>query len=165
MGELHLSLQVSEPHVPYQLSTYFLQLPYSYAVPMMVAMATLHWLVSQSPFAVQIAVVDNNGPTMPDRQMATCEYSAIALIFVLTVGGLMIIALLVSAFWKLTYKSPVVSFCNAAISAACHPGDQEGERLSELPLMWGVVGSCDDVGHASFRRDFFTSNHFMRQSM
>jgi hypothetical protein len=139
MGELHPfrrnGLQVSEPHGPHQRSTYFLQLSYSYAVPMMVAMATLHRLISQSLFAVQIAVVDNNGTTIPGRQMATCGYSAIALIFVLIVGGLMIIALLVSAFWKLTYKSPVVSFCSAAISAVCHPGDQEGERLAELPLM------------------------------
>ena len=132
---------------------------------MMVAMATLHWLISQSLFAVQIAVVDNNGTTIPDRQMATCGYSAIALIFVLIVGGLMIIALLVSAFWKLTYKSPVVSFCSAAISAACHPGDQEGKRLAELPLMWGVVGSCDDVGHASFSRGEVTpliTGHFYK---
>jgi hypothetical protein len=51
------------------------------------------------------------------------------------VGGLMIIALLVSAFWKLTYKSLVVSFCSAVISAAGHPGYQEGERLAELSLI------------------------------
>lgn len=105
MGELHPfhrnGLQVSEPHGPHQRSTYFLQLPYSCAVPMMVAVATLHRLISQSLFAVQIAVVDNNGTTIPDRQIATCGYSAIALIFVLIVAGLVIIALLVSTFWKL----------------------------------------------------------------
>lgn len=91
-------LRVSNPRGPHQRSTYFLQLPYRYALPLMLAMATLYWLISQSLFAVQIAVVDNNSTIIPERQMATCGYSAVALIFVIAVGGLMIVGLLICAF-------------------------------------------------------------------
>jgi hypothetical protein len=70
----------------------------------------------------------------------------------------MIAALVVSAFLKLSVKTPIVSSCSAAISAACHPSrNGEGDtndpspHLVEQPLLWGLVGYGRlGTGHATF---------------
>ena len=45
-------LRVSSPTNSVQRSSYFLSLPWKYAVPQMIAFMLLHWLVSQSIFVV-----------------------------------------------------------------------------------------------------------------
>jgi hypothetical protein len=54
------SLRVSEPK-PGQRSTYFLQLPHRYAIPLMILSGVLHWSVSQSIFLAQVASFDKFG--------------------------------------------------------------------------------------------------------
>lgn len=54
-------LRVSTPR-GLQRSTYYLQLPYVYSVPLIVLSSALHWLISQSIFLARIAtVVDEEG--------------------------------------------------------------------------------------------------------
>lgn len=54
---------------PGQRSTYWLQLPYKYCLPLMGAMFLLHWLISEGFYLVNIAVRDShsdaaNGPVL-----------------------------------------------------------------------------------------------------
>jgi hypothetical protein len=149
-------LRVSDPSGPHQRSTYFLQLPYRYSIPMMVSMTTLHWIISQSLFAFEINIYDMNGNQADRGPVSACGYSIIATIFALILGGLMIISLLACALWKLPNNLPLVSNCSTAISAACHsdPHTQLESGLEEELLMWGAsTESSSDcgVGHATFR--------------
>jgi hypothetical protein len=52
----HKGLRVTTQRRASQRSTYFLSLPYRFALPLMVVSGTLHWLVSQSIFLVAIEV-------------------------------------------------------------------------------------------------------------
>ena len=150
-----------------QRSTYFLQLPYRFGIPLMVLSVTLHWLVSQSIFLVAIElyevngdlrVFDSNSVRLFDSQsdLKTLGYSPLAIIAVLALGGLMVISMV--AFGYIPYKRgmPLAGTCSLAISAACHPTEQvEGdENIAEKMLQWGVVSIGDDeIGHCAFSAD------------
>ena len=53
-------LRVTEP-CGLQRSTYYLQLPYLYAIPLLIVSTLLHRLVSQSIFIAHIAVYERRG--------------------------------------------------------------------------------------------------------
>jgi hypothetical protein len=143
-----------------QRSTYFLQLPYRFGIPLMVLSVTLHWLVSQSIFLAAIELYEVNGDlgvgSSSQRDFKTLGYSPLAVIAVLVLGGLMIISMV--AFGYIPYKRgmPLAGTCSLAISAACHPTEQvEGdESIAEKMLQWGVVSIGDDeIGHCAFSVD------------
>lgn len=73
-------LRVTSPREK-QRSTYGLQLPYRYAVPLMIMSGLLHWLVSQSIFIARITAIDNNGIADEGHSASTFGYSPIAIIF------------------------------------------------------------------------------------
>ena len=145
-------LRVSRP-VGAQRSTYYLQLPYTYAVPLILASGLMHWFISQSFYLLS---VDFSGSSHSEiRSFDTCGYSAIAIIFGLGLAGLMLIVIFVNGFRRLTFEIPRVGSCSTAISAACHPA-AEGQDAA-MPLQWGVVLAAhdrqmmeSDVGHCSF---------------
>lgn len=132
------SLRVTDPRNT-QRSTYWLQLPYRYAIPFLVAMGVLHWLVSQSIFLVRIVVIDLNGNPDYGREIGGCGWSPNALVATVVLGALMILTLFGFGFKKLPNGMPVASSCSAAISAACHRADGEGEDIALLPLQYGVL--------------------------
>ncbi|KAL9122400.1 MAG: hypothetical protein Q9187_001037, partial [Circinaria calcarea] len=153
------TLRVSRPRGP-QRSTYWLQLPYRYAVPLLVAMGALHWLVSQSIFLARVNIYDKYGhlaPTAtsnaylkPQNSLSSCGWSPKAIIFALILGGAIILTLYLLGFRKYDAGMPVVGSCSAAISAACHRLD-EGPEVAELPLKYGVLGAgSDSVDRAGF---------------
>ena len=74
-----------------QRSTYRLQLPYRYNIPLLVGSGTLHWLVSQSVFLARINVLDSTGVEVPNVSISTCGYSPIAIIFVIVFGFLVVL--------------------------------------------------------------------------
>jgi hypothetical protein len=128
-------LRVTSP-IGSQRSTYFLQLPYKYSIPLLAASGILHWLVSQSIFLARIEVIKDS--YNPSKLVSRCGYSCIAIIFVLFVAGCMLLGAVAIGFRRYKGNAPLVSTCSAAISAACHrPTDDEGSEL--LPLQWGVV--------------------------
>lgn len=162
-----------------QRSTYFLQLPFTFSIPLLVASTLLHWFISQSIFLARIAMYDTEG-TLIDisdrltayRHMAVSQsgsvftalgYSDAALIAVLTWGSGLVLFLIVMAN-VMTYPKgvPVGGTCSAVISAACHVtrrteegavgGEVKGEDVASLPLKWGVTvrGGRDRIGHCSF---------------
>ncbi|KAL1647415.1 hypothetical protein SLS58_002743 [Diplodia intermedia] len=148
------TLRVSEPRGA-QRSTYFLQIPYRYGIPLTVLSSLLHWLVSQSIFLAKVDGLDPRGGRTPVGNVTTCGYSPFGMIFT-TMGGLLLVIFAVAlGFRKLKPGMPLAGSCSIAISAACHVP----EGTSELePLMWGVVPKHPDdvhsgVGHCSFANE------------
>lgn len=154
-------LRVTDPS-PAQRSTYYLQLPYIFSIPLLLASVGLHWLISQSIFLVRLIVykdgkpntVDIYGPTQ-DGKYSALGYSNTALVTSLSWGSaLVVIVLAVAFFGKYPTGLPVGGMNSAVISAACHVEREERERgdVADRPLKWGVVvrGSEDIVGHCSF---------------
>ena len=138
-----------------QRSTYYLQLPYRYGIPLLIASGTLHWLVSQSIFLARVTVLDDTGVEDPTDSISTCGYSNIAIIFVLIFGSVVVLIGFAHGFRKFDAKMPLAGSCSAAISAACHPPENDKDASSK-PLMWGAIdrgAESDDsntIGHCSF---------------
>jgi hypothetical protein len=157
MATTRQTLRVSRPRGE-QRSTYYLQLPYMYAVPLMAAMSCLHWLVARSIFLLQVKVFNNAGAEKPDGAIHVCGYSPFAILVALCVGAVILsILVALSLMRKLHGGIPVVGSCSAAISAACHspvPVIREGNSTSEdwtpvadafVPLMYGVMLNRQDA--------------------
>lgn len=140
-----------------QRSTYFLQLPYRYSIPLLTFSGLLHWLISQSIFLVFLEVYWNpveEGLENRDTDMSnntTCGWSPPGLVSVIIVGGVMIIFLVATGFQRLSSETmPVAGSCSAAISAACHQVPYDEHAWKE-PLQWGAVHfEGDEKGHCSF---------------
>lgn len=165
------SLRVTLPS-PGQRSTYFLQLPYTFSVPLLVASILLHWFVSQSIFLARIAIYkDGTLVTIKDRLTMYNHLSSSNGVF--TGVGYSDSALLASIGWGATLVATcllVAGFCtypkgiplggtnSAVISAACHMKDEKDGRdgveedVADSALQWGVTipGTRDRVGHCSF---------------
>ena len=132
-----------------QRATYWLQLPYQYAVPMVAASTTLHWLISQSIF---LACVTFYYQDMVDEgaSFTRCGYSCIAIIFAIILASVMVLVCIMNGFRRYHSGLPLAGSCSLAISAACHrPADDPD--AAKLPLMWGEVETDDtEVGHCCF---------------
>ncbi|KAF2626657.1 hypothetical protein BU25DRAFT_411632 [Macroventuria anomochaeta] len=145
-------LRVSRTPSGLQRSTYFLQLPYRFGVPLVVLSGTLHWLVSQSIFVVAMDEYNRYGLYQSATNM--CGYSPIAMLVVIILGVFMVAA--VVSFGYIPYKTgmPLAGSCSLAISAACHPAqypEAKDGALSEQKVQWGVVSTgVDGIGHCAF---------------
>ena len=130
-----------------QRSTYRLQLPYRYGVPLVAASATLHWLISQSLFFVNM-----NGYETKDHSLvytlSNIGYSCIAIITAIFIGTVVMLLGLLNGFrWH--QGMPLAGSCSAAISAACHRPDEDVDAATK-PVMWGVASSENGIGHCCF---------------
>jgi len=138
-------LRVSNPHGQQQ-STYWLQPPWIYSMPLMAAMAVLHWATARSIFFMEIDVIPggNGGNGDPleagpnSGSIKACGFSAPSLVLSLCVGGVLLVALVALAFRRLPPRMPLVGSCSLAISAACHANQEEG-HLWLRPLKYGVI--------------------------
>ena len=131
------TLRLSAPR-DRQRSTYYLQLPYRYAIPLMIVCGLLHWLLSQSLFLVNLMVVGLDGKRKPDNDITACGWSPVALLFTLLLASLMLLALLLLGSRRYSIEMPIMRSHSLRISAACHPPDNfEGAAL--LPIEYGVV--------------------------
>lgn len=154
-------LRVSRARAGAQRSTYFLQLPYRFSLPLMVLSGVLHWLVSQSIFLVAIDLYYPSGESRDVDTMngsatggfKSCGYSPIAIVSVVVLAAIMVIAAI--GFGYVPYKPgmPLAGSCSAAISAACHNeewDEVDGAVAARERLKWGVVGvGPDGVGHCA----------------
>lgn len=150
-------LRVTSP-VGLQRSTYRLQLPYRYGVPLLVISGTLHWLVSQSIFLARIAVYDSDDVIHPEYATSTCGYSCIALITVIIFGFVAVLLVNLQGYRQYDAVMPLVGSCSAAISAACHrPADDADASIR--PVMWGalVEGKEEGVGLSGVGHCCFTT--------
>jgi hypothetical protein len=168
-GRTRKGLRVGSSPQGAQRTTYFLQLPYRFALPLMVISSVLHWLCSQSIFVVSVIISSiefgdsiNNPPFHADNitqtEFITCGYSPRAIFGVIIIGIFMVIGVILAGRRRYHGVIPVAGTCSAAISAMCHiPQSEESGDVVTQPLQWGVTGYDDDsgkdivaVGHCSF---------------
>ena len=151
-------LRVSGQPQGQQRSTYFLQIPYRFGIPLMIMFAILHWLASESLFLVDVEHYERNqsgdqgGGWTKKYEEFTGGYSLLALVITIFAGTITVLALLISGLQKLKSPMPIVGNCSAVIAAACIPATyEEGEIAAESEVQWGVIGpSNGDVGHCGF---------------
>lgn len=137
------TLRVTNP-VGEQRSSYWLQLPYTYSIPLLIMSSLLHWLVSQTLFFVRIKEVGSG------TVITSCGYSPIAIITVIPIGIILVLLVVLTGFRRYEKGIPLAGSSSAAISAACHP-PEEDVGASILPVMWGEVKTEDSaVGHCCF---------------
>ncbi|KUJ12911.1 uncharacterized protein LY89DRAFT_721741 [Mollisia scopiformis] len=115
-------LRVSAPQGK-QRSTYYLQLPYTYAIPLLIMSICLHWLLSESLFLVRVNI--RYGPGGSDSRVTTIGYSCIAIFCALIIGGVTMLCSIAVGFRQYDDGIPLVGSCSAAISAACHPPKED----------------------------------------
>ncbi|RJE24013.1 hypothetical protein PHISCL_03668 [Aspergillus sclerotialis] len=148
----------SEPRMS-QRSTYFLSLPYRYALPLIGTSGILHWLISQSLFLVGIEAYTADLKHDPASDLNTCGYSPVAIVCSILVGAAMVASLVGLSFKRFKSGMPVAGSCSLAIAAACYPADGPvddsrarwlRQNLEFLPLQWGVISSDGEFGHCSF---------------
>jgi hypothetical protein len=163
-------LRVSSPPVGAQRTSYFLQLPYRYSIPLLAISGLLHWLVSQSIFLVFVEIYHDSvtekdfsgtvtgsstGTAEPIDKYITCGWSPAGVFSVIMVGGGMVLFLLASGFRRLGGSGmPVAASCSVAISAACQalPYDV---MACEKPLQWGVTSvEPGGKGHCGFSSEW-----------
>ncbi len=133
-------------------TTYYLQLPYTYSLPLLVTSGTLHWLISQSIFLARISIY-NDGVNSDQDDYSEVGYSCTPILCVVLLGTAMLVFALGMGCRKFASSMPVAGSCSVALAAACHPPKRD-EDASFLPVRWGEVadasGEEDEVRHCSF---------------
>ena len=114
-------LRVSKEPQMSQRSTYFLSLPYRYALPLLTTSGILHWLISQSLFLVGIEAYTPDFKHDPSSDLNTCGYSPVAIVCSILVGAAMVTSLVGLGFKRFKSGMPVAGSCSLAIAAACYP--------------------------------------------
>ncbi|KAJ9613924.1 hypothetical protein H2200_002060 [Cladophialophora chaetospira] len=148
------ALRVSKPR-PGQRSTYWLQLPWRYSLPLLSISVFLHWLVSRSLFIVRIKVFGWDGTEQPERDISACGYSPLAILIVILILILSLVAMLGAGMQKLTPGIPMCGTNSVAIAAACHYSENGDPDISCQPLLWGVteLAQKDAPGHCSMSNE------------
>lgn len=154
-------LRVSFPQGE-QRSTFYLTIPYGYAIPLLVAFTLIHWFISEGLFFVQVMPYDLDANAVPSELLITCGVSTIPLI----VGLLLAVAifLVVSFICCRSFedcKMPLSLGMSVVVSAACHPPDDDLDAAYK-PVKWGVVAAEPDD---PFLHCTFTSQEVMEPEL
>ncbi|KAK6858563.1 hypothetical protein PG995_006262 [Apiospora arundinis] len=128
-GLANRPLRVSYPHGQ-QTSTYRLQLPYKYSIPLLTTSALLHWVVSNCLF---ILIVDGRWEgrsrssdqlrqafDQPQGTIVSMGYSALAVVILFALGALFVLSPFFFASTKLKSGMPSGGTDSLVLSAACH---------------------------------------------
>ena len=135
------SLRVTLP-TGYQRGSYFLSLPYKFAIPLLALSGFLHWALSQSLFLAEIKAFKSDGTADSQRSVSCLGYSTLALLVTLLLGALMLITPVLLGWRRYNSGTPLLENNSLAISAACHTvGSSDPSAL----LKYGVL-SADRVG-------------------
>lgn len=176
------SLRVTWPR-DQQRSTYYLQLPYRYGIPLTALLVLMHFLISQSIFLARLQYYDWQGQLIDDASFSDVGFSPRATFTTCLVGAVMILAQVVHACRPLDNRMPIHGNSSAVMSAMCHPRPPdeddsklrkfssiraETENISCKQITWGVTkhpihpagmdvtGSDptrDGAGHCGFSAD------------
>ncbi|KAF2023080.1 hypothetical protein EK21DRAFT_95204 [Setomelanomma holmii] len=137
------ALRVTTP-VAQQRDTYWLSVPFRYAIPMTITSITVTGTTTSS----------NVRLVRPLEQISTCGFSPFAIILSTVTATVIAIGGIATGRMKYPAGMPMASSCSAAMSAACHPppGDVDAHLL---PVQWGAVThgvnqDNEEVGHCSF---------------
>ncbi|KAF4539552.1 uncharacterized protein LTHEOB_9941 [Lasiodiplodia theobromae] len=140
-GPAHKPLRTTHPRGQ-QRSTYWLQIPYRFALPLLAASALLHYLTSQALFFAEIRVFANTGGE-DGRPVVTADVAGLgssnAAMLALAVCATGLIVVSMGLGWRTNRAGmPPVRFCSAVVAAACQRPAGE-ERAGEEALRWGEV--------------------------
>lgn len=138
------TLRVSFPQHSLQRSSYFLSLPWRYALPLMLAFITLHWLVSQSVFTVQTTAYGpgQDGAPIPSTNASRLGYSPLGILLTTILGAVLILALAANSCRR--YKSvvparlPRMATDSNTIRALCCSANEDREAHL-YPVQLGIV--------------------------
>ena len=133
----------------HQRSTYRLQIPYRYGIPLVILSSLLHWLLSQSVFLARVDTFDANGNVDTANTFSSVGYSPIAIVTVLVLGSCMVIVAYSAGFRRYKPGLPLAGPCSAAISATCHRPVDDVDAANLL-VRWGVVRTESLLGHCCF---------------
>jgi hypothetical protein len=151
-------LRVTSPRGK-QRSSYWLQLPYRVAVPLLTTSALLHWVISEGFFLVRADVYQPDGTVDPTQLISTVGYSAYAIIVGVSIMIFMLLVIVVIAFViKYPNTMPLAAISSASLAAICQPVGEENfePSLSLKSLSWGrvngdnLVEESNEALHATF---------------
>lgn len=142
-------LRVSAP-VGIQRSSYSVSMPARYGIPLIATIGFLHWTVSQSLFVICIDRYYSTGVEATSQRYVTSGFSCVAILTSIILGIVLLLALVALGMRRYSGEMPLASTCSAAISALCHPPEEDAE-VALFPVMWGEVSHDEKgVGHCSF---------------
>lgn len=121
-----------------QRGTYFLQLPYRWALPLVSVSWMLHWLLSQSFFLVRIDRFDGDGDIMADNSKSACGVSLSSLVTFFAVGLALYVTVRSIGEIGMIPRLPPAGSSSLMISAACHPPPSEDEP-HQREVSWGLI--------------------------
>jgi hypothetical protein len=136
-------LRVTNP-VGEQRSTYFLQLPYRWSLPLVAIGGFLHWTLSQAFFLVRIDYFNRDGAR--NGGQFACGFSALSLITFVAISMALLLVIGVVGFRKMLMHMPIAGSCSLAISAACHPPPEETDPQLKR-IKWGVTKAKEGEDH------------------
>jgi len=144
-----------------QRSTYFLQLPHRWAVPLLVTSGTLHWLMSQSFFLVRFDVIDRDNKVISTMSRSACGFSRLSITVCLNVALVLVCVIGWLGLRRLKEKLRFAASCSWVVSAACHPVGSEVDPQLNM-VRWGLVGERVEgkYGHCTL-----TSTHTKKQEL
>lgn len=154
------SLRVSRP-TGIQRSTYWLQLPYLYSLPLLIGSGLTHWVLSQSLFLVRVSFYDRYGqPAVPglsaeitptSNTITIPGFSPKAILAAIIISVIMVAVLVGNEFRRYPSPMPLVVNSSFAISAACHQPENDPDAAYQR-VMWGAVSHPDGdlPGHCCF---------------
>lgn len=138
------ALRVSKPRGQ-QRTTFWLQLPYRYIVPVLTTMAVLHWAVSRSIFLVDLKAYNVVGSGLEAKQgtFSSSGYSPMAITVSVGIGTVMATSIIALSRCRLNAGIPSVGSNSLAISAASYLAPSEREDAVLLPLMYGFIHTAE----------------------
>jgi hypothetical protein len=105
-----------------QRSTYWLSLPWTYALPLAVCSSVLQWLISQSLFIARTEILDTYGQPEEISYMEV-GYSPLAILLTLLLGSGMVLGLLLDGLREL--RQCVLVGNNSPAIAACQRPEKD----------------------------------------
>lgn len=109
-----------------QRSTFFLQLPFRFAIPLAAVSCLCHWLMSQAVVFDLTEILDAHGAfssnAEPQNELGV---SAIWWLSAVIVYGALYLSAFVAAFFSWKTNMPFAGCGSLGTSAACHPSPQE----------------------------------------
>ncbi|KAM0190043.1 hypothetical protein ACHAPA_010643 [Fusarium lateritium] len=133
------ALRVTEPKGK-QNSTYRLQLPYRFSIPLIIVSIALHWIYSNCIYVSNYEAYDAAYPYARDITVGL-QFSSKAILIALCVTVCIAMAPLVLAYVKLPGIMVIAGGNSAVMSAACHYPSTKLQSLSRATSMYSRPGS------------------------
>ncbi|KAM7207225.1 hypothetical protein V8F20_002491 [Naviculisporaceae sp. PSN 640] len=144
-----------------QRSSYFLSLPYRYAIPLFIITTAEKWLASLGLFYLSLDMWDSEGNKMvvddslvSDGSLSTLGYSSPAIFWLIILTAISWLGIVLLGIVR-SYPAgkPLMGTCSAVIAAACHLSTADslkqrdaGKDLAAGKLSWGVIKQVNQEG-------------------